>query len=902
MVPIAGDLGTMICGGVPSDAGDMTERHSGARAFALLTDGVQIEIRRLGAADLDAVRELHEGLCEESLYLRFFGLNRAMAGEVARRVCRTDGSDHAALGAWLHGDLVGVAEYEPTGVPGEAEVAMAVADRMHHRGVGTLLLEHLGSLARDSGLVAFRADTLPENSAMLRVFADAGMPARQRTSGGVVEVTIPLGCGDEYLDAVAERERRADVASLEPLLRPRSVAVIGASRRRGTVGAELLRNIVAGGFKGAVYAVNPHCAGSDLHGAPCVATLADLPEAPDLAVITVPAPSVPGVAAACGRFGIPTLVVISSGFTAGQGRALLATCREHGMRLVGPNCLGIANTGIWLDATFGARRPVPGTAGVAVQSGGVGISLLEELSRLGIGVSTFASVGDKYDVSANDMLMWWESDDTTRLGILHVESFGNPRKFARTARRVAATMPLLTVLAGRSAPGTRAAASHTAAAATPELTRRALFEQAGVVATDDLGELVDAAALLATQPPPAGPRVAVLSNAGGAGVLAADACADAGLTVPVLDEATRRHLADILPSCAAVANPVDTTAAVSADVFGDALALLAADDSVDAVLALVAPTALGDLRDALRACRKPMAAVVLGQAETVMVNDDGLPCYAYPENAARALAHAWTYARRRDVPKEPAPVLPGLRPDEASGIIGGFLAGAPDGGWLPPAETYRLLESYGLPVAPWRWARTQDEAATAARDLGRPVALKAHAADVVHKTAAGALELGLDGEDAVQAAFGRLAERFGGDLEGTLVQAMAEQGVEVLCGAVQDEVFGAVVIFGAGGVDTDALADRAARLAPLTTRDADELIRAPRLSALLRGHSARPAGDLERLREVLIRLSRLVSDHPEISELDLNPTIVRPDGAVIVDARVRLAPRRSWDPYLRRLR
>jgi acyl-CoA synthetase (NDP forming)/GNAT superfamily N-acetyltransferase len=880
----------------------MTERVSGARAFALLTDGTQIEIRALGAVDADAVRVLHEGLCEESLYLRFFGLNRAMAGEVAGRVCRVDGSDHAALGAWLHGDLVGVAEYEPTGVPGEAEVAMAVADQMHHRGVGTLLLEHLASLARANGLVAFRADTLPENSAMLRVFADAGMAARQRTSGGVVELTIPLVSDDGYLDAVAERERRADVASLEPLLRPRSVVVIGASRKRGTVGAELLRNIVAGGFKGAVYAVNPHCAGNDLHGAPCVAALADLPEPPDLAVITVPAPSVPAVAAACGRFGISALVVISSGLSADQGRGLLAVCREFGMRMVGPNCLGIANTGIWLDATFGARRPAFGGAGVAVQSGGVGITLIEELSRLGIGVSTFASVGDKYDVSANDLLMWWESDETTRLGILHVESFGNPRKFARTARRVAGKLPLLTVLAGRSAPGTRAAASHTAAAATPELTRRALFEQSGIVATDGLGELVDVAALLATQPLPAGPRVAVVSNAGGAGVLAADACADAGLTVPVLDEATRGVLVRVLPSCAAVANPVDTTAAVSAEVFREAIELVAADDAVDAVLALVVPTALGDLRSALRSCRKPLAAVVLGQAETVTINDEVLPCYAYPESAARALAHAWRYSRGRDVPREAPPALDHLRPDEAAGIIGGFLADEPDGGWLPPAEAYRLLESYGLPVAPWRWARTEDEAVAAARDLDGPVALKAHVSGVVHKTATGALELGLDGAEAVRAASGRLSGRFGDDLGGMLVQAMADQGVEVLCGAVQDEVFGAVVIFGAGGVDADALADRAARLAPLTARDTDELIRAPRLSALLLGHSARPAGDVGRLRDVLLRLSRLAADHPGITELDLNPTIVRPDGAVIVDARVRVAPCRRWDPYLRRLR
>ncbi|TYB41048.1 bifunctional GNAT family N-acetyltransferase/acetate--CoA ligase family protein [Actinomadura chibensis] len=881
----------------------MTDSPSGARAFALLTDGTQVEIRRLAATDRDAVRALHVGLSEESLYLRFFGLNRGMASAVAERVCRPDGDDHAALGAWLDGDLIGVAEYEPTGVPGEAEVAMAVADRMHHRGVGTLLLEHLGSLARANGIQAFRADTLAENTAMLRVFTDAGMPARRRASGGVVDLTLPLAVDEGYLDAVAERERRADVASLEPLLRPRTVVVVGASRTTGTVGAEVLRNIVAGGFKGAVYAVNPHCPGPDLHGVPCVASLADLPESPDLVVVTVPAESVPGVAAACGRFGASALVVISAGLSAAQGRDLLAVCREHGMRLVGPNCLGIANTDLGLDATFGARHPAPGRAGVVTQSGGVGIALLEQLSRLGIGVSSFASVGDKYDVSANDLLMWWESDETTRLGILHVESFGNPRKFARTARRVAARMPLLTVLAGRSAPGARAAASHTAAAATPELTRRALFEQAGIVATDDLGELVDAAALLATQPPPGGPRVAVVSNAGGAGVLAADACADAGLAVPVLGAATRRRLAELLPGCPAVADPVDTSAAVPPESFRRAIELVARDDAVDAVLALIAPTALGDLRGALGGgTGKPLAAVVLGQPETVAITEDGVPCYAYPENAARAFAHAWSHARRCGVPAGAPPAPPGLRPDEAAGITARFLAGSPDGGWLPPVDAFRLLESYGLPLAPWRWARSADEAAAAARELGGPVALKAHVPGVVHKTEAGALQLDLHGDEDVRNAFRWLAERFGDDLEGVVVQAMADDGVEVLCGAVQEEVFGPVVVFGAGGIDTDALADRSARLAPLTEEGADDLIREPRLSALLLGHPARPAGDLAALRDALLRLSRLVADRPEIAELDLNPTIVRPDGVVAVDARVRVAPHRSWDPYLRRLR
>ncbi|WP_030166353.1 bifunctional GNAT family N-acetyltransferase/acetate--CoA ligase family protein [Spirillospora albida] len=880
----------------------MTERVSGARAFALLIDGAQVEIRRLAEADREAVCALHRELSDESLYLRFFGVNRKYGDRLAERICRDPEEGHAALGAWLHGELVGVAQYDAAGTPGEAEVAMAVADRMHHRGVGTLLLEHLGSLARENGIVTFRADTLADNSAMLGVFKGVGMPARRTVSGGVVEVTMPLGPDEGYLDAVAERERRADVASLVPLLRPRSIAVVGVSRRDATVGAAILANILAGGYEGAVHAVNPHAAGRTLHGVPCVAAPADLPEPPDVAVITVPAAAVVEAAADCGRCGTSAVVVISSGLTAEQGRDLLAVCREHGMRLVGPNCLGIADTGIGLDATFAAAPPAPGEAGVVVQSGGVGIALLAQLSRLGIGVSSFASVGDKYDVSANDMLMWWESDETTRLGILHVESFGNPRKFARTARRVAARMPLLTVLAGRSAPGTRAAASHTAAAATPELTRRALFRQAGIVATDDLGELVDAAAMLARRPLPRGARVAVVSNAGGAGVLAADACADAGLTVPVLGEGVRQSLRRLLPHGAAIGNPVDTTAAVRPDVFRRAIDTVMGDDGVDAVLAVIAPTALADLEVDVANAAKPVAAVLLGQPETVTITRHGVPSYAYPENAARSLAHAWAYACRRAEAPEAPPVLADVRPEAAAGIIGRFLAGNPEGGWLPPADTFHLLEGYGLPLVPWRWAEGEEDAVRAAADLGGPVALKADVPGVVHKAAGGAVHLNLRADEEVRGAYRRLSDRFGDRLRGVVVQRMAAEGVEVLCGAVQEDIFGAVVVVGAGGVDTDALADRAARLAPVTGGEADEMVRQLRLAPLLLGHPGRPPGDLPALRDALLRLSRLAADHAEIAELDLNPTIVRPDGVVAVDARVRLAPRRTWDPYLRRLR
>ncbi len=871
--------------------------------FALLTDGTQARIREVGPADREAVRHLHAGMSPENLYLRFFSLSRGIGEQIADRICRPTVGGHAALGAWVAGELVGVASYEATGAQGVAEVSLAVADWMHARGVGTLLLEHLAAVARTRGVRAFSADTLARNHAVQRLFADAGLPLERRGEGDVVEFTMPLAPDTHYLDAVAERERSADVRSLEHLLRPASIAVIGAGRRSSSIGAIILRSLLASGYAGPVYAVNPN-AGAELGGVPCCRSAADLPEPVDLAVVAVPADAVVQVARECGRRGVRSLVVITSGV---DGHELPAICHRYGMRLVGPNCLGITNTAAGFDATFAASRPAAGEAGIVVQSGGVGIALRDQLSRLGIGVSTFASVGDKYDVSSNDMLEWWESDPATRIGLIYVESFGNPRKFVRTARRVGRRIPLLTVVSGRSEAGLRAAASHTAAAATPYVTREALFRQAGIVAVRGLGELLDAAAFLACQPVPTGPRVAIVSNAGGAGVLASDSCADAGLSVAELSAATRAKIEGLLPPGAACANPVDTSAAVAPDRFRRCVELAAADPGVDSVIVIVAPTAVSDLVPAAAAIDvpKPMAAVVLGQPESVDVRHGAhgrVPSYAYPENAARALASAWSYGRWRARPYGRQPELSDVRRGDAEQIVSGYLDRCPEGGWLSPAESMGLLAAYGLPLAEWRMVTSAEDAVLAAAGIGDRVALKAQVSGVVHKSDVGAVELGLRGEDAVRGAYQVMAERFAGRIEGVLVQRMAPAGVEVLCGITQEPVFGPLVVFGLGGVATDVLGDTGARLTPLTDLDADELIRSVRSAPLLLGHRGGPPVDVAGLRDALLRLSRLAEDHPDVAELDLNPIIARPDGVVAVDARVRVIPQLHWDPYLRRLR
>jgi acyl-CoA synthetase (NDP forming)/GNAT superfamily N-acetyltransferase len=789
------------------------------RVYALLADGTTVEIREACPEDFDAVQAMHEAMAPDNIYLRFFSYSKRSAETEARRICRdpapeTPGS--AALLALLDGELVGVASYAGlTGHPDQAEVAFAVTDHMHHKGIATLLLERLVSLARSRQIAEFTAETLSENAAMLKVFTDAGLPIQRHFADGIYELTFPLPRDkdstalDTYLGAVAERESSADVASLRHIFAPESVVVIGASRRREAIGRVILENIRAGGYAGRLYTVNPRA--RQIDGDRCLDSALDLPEPADLAVIAVPAPAVLGVAEQCGQRGVRSLVVITSGLDTAACADLLAVCRRHGMRLVGPDGFGVAVPGIGLDATFAASRLRPGVAGLMSQSGGIGVALAGQLSRLGVGISSFASVGSKLDVSGNDMLMWWEHDDVTRLAVLYLESFGNPRKFARTARRVGAKLPVLTVRAGHSA------------------NDQPLFEQAGVIAAGSVGELAETAALLATQPVPAGQTVAIVSNTGGAGELTADACTELGLTVHRPRGLTRRRLRTLLPG-GAVTGPVDTTAAVSAEDFRRCLELLAADDDVDAMIALVLPTgATGDLIAAIQAADVgvPLAAVELDQAESVrlMSRPAGgqIPVYDVPAAAAAALAHAARYGAWRAESHGQVPTFSDVRHADARALVTGFLHREAGGGWLPPDKTADLLHCYGISL--------------------------------------------VDAEPA---------------------------GTEVRIGVTDDRMFGPLVVLGPG--------DHAARLTPLTDTDADALIRSAQAAPPLLGRDGVPAIDLEKLRELLLRVSRLADDLPEVTELDLSPVIAKPHGVFAVDARIKVTPCSPHDPFLRRLR
>jgi acyl-CoA synthetase (NDP forming) len=603
--------------------------------------------------------------------------------------------------------------------------------------------------------------------------------------------------------------------------------------------------------------------------------------------------------------------VTTSGLDRAARAELLGICRRHGMRLVGPASFGVANTASSLDATFAARHPRPGMAGLALQStGGTGFVLLEHLSRLGIGISTLVSLGDKDDLSGTDMLLWWESDPATKLAVLYLDSFGNPRKFARTARAVGRAMPVLIVNAGRSAAGLRGAAIRAAAQVAPQLTRQALFQQAGVIATANLGELLDATALLASQPVPTGSRVGVVSNTRGGGVLAADACSDAGLQVASLTTQTQLALRDLLPSGAAVAGPVDTTAVVSPDMFRRCLELVGTDPGVSAVLAVTATTAAGDLVPEVSSAQLPvpMAAAVMDQLEAVRLlpgpdaDCPSVPAYAYPESAARALGHAARYGTWRARPPGTVPDLDGLRRDRARELVVNFLAATPQGGWLPREQAAELLDCYGVPLVDGTEAATEDDAAAAATRSGGPVALKADVPGlVVRRAASGAVLLDLHGEDEVRRGYRSLQETFGDRLAGVVVQPMITGGVEVAISVLEEQMFGPLLLFGSAAT-ADVPADPAARLAPLTDTDADGLICSGRIAPLLVGGPGVPAADLAALKNILLRVSQMANDLPQITELDLSPVFARPDGVVAVGARIRIQHVQAADAYLRRLR
>jgi acetyl coenzyme A synthetase (ADP forming)-like protein len=720
-----------------------------------------------------------------------------------------------------------------------------------------------------------------------------------------------------YPVATGVVEMEADgSASLRPFFRPRSVAVVGASRQRGSIGYRVVEALLENEFQGPIYPVNPRA--DEVLNLYAYPSVRDLPEGVDLAIIAVPREAVLGVVDECAARGVRALVVISAGFAevGPEGQELqdrlLDRVRRHGMRMIGPNCMGLLNTdpGVRLNATFVSAFPPAGRVAMSSQSGALGLAVLAAARRLHLGLSSFVSVGNKADVSGNDLLQFWEEDPNTGVILLYLESFGNPRRFARIARRVARSKPVVALKSGRTRAGQRAASSHTAALAADESTVHALFRQTGVIRADTLQEMFDLAQALGNQPLPRGTRVGILTNAGGPGILCADACEAAGLALPEFSAGVKARLMSFLPAAACAANPVDMIASATPAQYREVIDTLMSSGQVDALIAVHLPldaataTAYAEaiLQGVAAARRKgaggiPVLACLMspsGSPPPLEAGDELIPAYPFPEEPARVLGKMADYARWQSRPAGVIPAFVDVDLTAARAVCEKALArrGAC---WLSAEEVRTLLTAVRLPLPAGGLARTAEEAARLAEGVGFPVAVKLASSTLLHKTELGGVHLNLADTGAVRRAFAAIHDRLekGNQLaamEGVLVQPMIPGGTEVMVGATHDPLFGPVVAFGLGGIHVEILRDVCFRVTPLTDRDALEMIREIRGARLLEGYRGHPPADTAALGEVLLRISCLVEEIPEIAEVDLNPVfaLAPGEGCVIVDARVRL--------------
>ncbi|NSC24311.1 GNAT family N-acetyltransferase [Streptomyces albus subsp. chlorinus] len=885
-------------------------------ADIVLRDGGTAQVRPITPDDAERLVSFYEQVSDESKYYRFFAPYPRLSDRDVRRFTHHDYVDRVGLAAIIGGEFIATVRYDridhlgrPAGQPAdEAEVAFLVRDDQQGRGVASALLEHIGAVARERGIRRFAAEVLPANTKMIKVFTDAGYSQKRSFEDGSVHLTLDLEPTERSLAVMRAREQRAEARSVARLLAPGSVAVVGASRTPGGAGRAALGSLRTGGFTGRVYAVNhaldPH-GPAELAGVPAFRSVRQIPERVDLAVLAVPADQLRAAVGDCGEAAVQGLVVLSEGVGRTEQRALVRLARSYGMRLIGPGALGLVNTGadVRLNATPAIRMPARGRIGVFTQSGAIGVALLDGLDRRGVGPSSFVSAGNRADVSGNDLLQHWDEDPDTDVVLMYLESIGNPRKFTRLARRTAARKPVVVVKGARHR-GSAPPPGHAAPASrTPDATVYALLRQAGVLMVDSFTELLDTGVLLAEQPPPAGPHVGIVGNTEAMSLLTYDACLHDGL---------RPRPVTALPGSAA---PGD---------FGRALREALADAATDAVLVTVIPTVPAELpggvgthrpdtppdgqvealADALReatdavaagekAARKPVAVVHLAmEGLQKALAARGLPSYPTPERASRALAEAVRYSRWRAEAATPGKV-PDLEVDESAAdrLLAAATPASPERGrTLTDEETARLLRCYGIAVQPTLPAPDADTAAEAARILGYPVALKTTAPHLRHRADLGGVRLDIAGEAGLRRAYAELTGALGapGELR-PVVQAMAPRGVGTVIRGTLDPAIGAVLSFGLAGTPSDLLGDTAHRLVPVTDKEAAELVRAIRSAPLLFGWRGAEPSDTAALEEVLLRVSLLMDDHPQVVAVELDPVVVAPRGVTVLGAAVRVA-------------
>ncbi len=920
---------------MPSVPTDATHDH-------VLPNGTTIHLRRIRRDDEDRLLEMWGRVSAHSRRLRFHGHFELTKGNVKKFTDLHPDEQYALVATMGRGDdeqIVGVARWErDVDDATRAEYAALIEDQFQGRGIGTALLRHVAQAAMEAGVKRLTGDILAENSRMLALVRDLGLEHQASRHDTVVTADFELEMTEEFLRVVAEDERIAASAALHRFFNPERVAVVGASRDKTSIGGLVFDNLLQAGFSGVVYPVNVSAA--YVQGVAAYASLTDCPAVPDMVLVCVPAKYVAGVLEEAGQLGVKAVCIISAGFgeTDDAGRAaqdeLLAIARSYGTRIIGPNCMGLLNgrEDLRMNGTFSTILPPPGRLAFSSQSGALGLAVLEHADALGLGISTFVSIGNKADISGNDLLLYWENDPETDVVLMYMESFGNPRKFSRIARRVSRKKPIVVVKSGRTSAGVRAASSHTGALAAGDVAVDALFRQTGVIRTDTLEELFDVATLLSTQAAPKGPNVAILTNAGGPGILAADALESNGLSAPALSEATMAKLREVLPPAAGIGNPVDMIASASAEAYERCLEILGRADEIDAVFVIFIPAGTTEPADVAAGIVRgkealgpdvPVISVFMNARDLPGgLASAGIPTFGFPEDAARALGRVAEYGQWVQ-----RPVGHVVRPDDIDEDLGrsvveaALTAATADGAtkvlgsthttdalgdqedrshsapertevWLSNADAEAILRAYGVPLAKSRIVTSAKAGAKAQEWIDAKVAVKVAAP--IHKADVGGLRLGLDSPKAVAKAIEEIRESLiAHDLaehaDAYVVQEMVDDGIEMVVGVSHDPSFGPIVMTGMGGTLVELLKDVSVRITPLTDVDVDDMLDGLRMKPLLDGYRGDTPKDIEGLKDLLHRINAMVEDLPEIAELDLNPVFIRDDSVVCVDLRMKLA-------------
>ena len=896
-----------------------TENLSQYETSVSLQDGSKILLRTVQPEDAEACLDFIHRIRGQAKYLRFGHSKETADIDSARHFCNVDYTSAFALVAEVVHDskeMVAIARYLKLPGKNSAEIFILADEEYQGKGLGIVLLENLAKVARSRGISTFESDVAIENGPIHALITGFGFHVTKILEKNVSHVVMPIVSSKKSIHKEEEAERLATIESLKSILYPKSIAVIGASRYPGTIGYLLVRSLIESGYVGAVYPVNPNIeVVSSIKTYPSVLAI---PGEVEMAIVAVPAPTVLKVAEECGHKGVRGLIVISDGFKesgpegAVRERELREIALGHGMRIVGPNCMGVINTdpAISMNATFSPAVNQPGNVSFLSQSGAMGEVILDYARALNIGLSTFVSAGNRADVSPNDLVQYWEHDPATKVILLYLESFGNPHNFVRITRRVSAKKPIIVVKSGSTSAGSRAASSHTGALATSEIVTEALFHQTGIIRVHGVEELFDVASLLSNQPVPKGRRLVIVTNGGGPGILAADAASNHGLLLPEISPETLEALKPHITRNIRINNPIDTTAQASPAEFEGILKELASDKGNDAVLFIFVPPSTVNVKEVENGLRR-VAPLFRSNKKTLLICFMGhkgfsaevgspgkyVPSYLFPESAISALAKAVEYSERLTRPDGPPVKLHDINREKAKHIIAAAMKQSiQHHNWLSIEQIAELLRCYGIRFTETKLAKNADEAAKIAGKIGFPVVIKLASATITHKTDVGGVQLNIKSENEVIQAFNTIKDkitRIGkeNEMEGVMVQKMVTEGIETIVGVSNDPSFGHLIMFGMGGVNAELLNDVAFRLNPLTEFDAEELIGSVKMSKLFNGYRGTLPADTPALKDLLLRLSAMVEDNPQITELDFNPVKVLPmgQGYWVVDARIAVS-------------